>query len=370
MQQVAGIHYNEGIRLLKLNTLADTKAAVKTFYAANKSSKGYKDCLTKLKEAKTQGAEILYNKACEKEKTLSFNSQLEAANYYKQCNEWVANYKNCCQKQNNILKACNVKIIIADNSGKPKLTGSDLKLPKYFKYLKPSELSKIKTKSLNNQANYKTIEQSVGRFITFKTKLSDNINYTKDAPVTQTRTVKAYYAPVKQKGSDKYVLEKVSKKDYDASLTAHNIIVSGMKLGMGKLSDEKKAEINAKIKNIYGGINHIIYTGKVTKTTESGNAVADCIVEVWEYHKNGKPTKLTEIRSKCNRTDKIVNEVYSGNEKAKPKSLIKAGRKLKTKEQLVAELRKSGLSSTALINEVAEELSIKIKQNTKFIKIQ
>jgi tetratricopeptide (TPR) repeat protein len=310
---LASLFYQEGARLASSKQLNDLIEAKEYLSKTIQYVPDYKNTATLLKEVNNKGAWLLYQAAKAKETEGTFQSEAEAANLYKQADQWIPGYLDAAYRAQKA-KRCSVADVIVIN---PKGEAIEpYKLPREItKYTPPyvhfPRLTNAMTNiNLNYPDNYRLFARRLGNgFILVKlNKNQENTpEFIRTAPQITTRQYVTYTQQVIK--DEKPVTKTITESQYN-QLKALNV------RGLSK------------------------HEGYVKTTVTQTLLMTNERIEVWDVRKPEHPVMIDMIvlPSRIRSTQKQVT-VY-GDKKALPDN-IRTGTfgQLKTKQELLEEFK-------------------------------
>ncbi|MGQ1911032.1 hypothetical protein ACT3CE_14745 [Marinifilum sp. RC60d5] len=342
-EKVAGLYYDEAIRLSASDKIKDLSAATGYFATANKWISDFNGCVAKRDEVCEKGAGIVYDMAVEKEKEKSFSAQSKAAEIFENANKWVKDYKDATARAKIARDRSKVNVLVVDKNGNllsPSAFAYGLKqkLPNYF--ITPSSIKDAANIDMNNTDNYAEAKKVLGYgFVVVKIGEPESIEYSKSGPTSSMKDVHSYYVKKKNASTGKIETKKISESTYK---TTKAIIA---------------------IAKEDGGQTLLKYSGKVSTTVESATAIATYALEIWDARDAENPVRVGVIYKKYSKTDRIVREVYAGDGMANPGNLSNPTRSLKTEAELKASLSSNPPSVKELVKLDVDKVAEKIKLN-------
>ncbi|MEN8123361.1 MAG: hypothetical protein ABFS35_23690 [Bacteroidota bacterium] len=362
---ISSIYYDEGVRIFTSspNDLEQLKTAKKTLLKIEKYDKEYKDWKAKYDAVCKAGAEILYKKASEQEKTLlTFKGQSKAAFTYREIKYWVENYKDSKERSAICDGRAYPQVLFVDNDGKV-IPGDDLRgrsdnlrvdqnIPQRIKVNTGDDFKEWDMTKPENQEKAKTGKYAYGFIIVKASDKKGPVTYKNNGITKTTKTVGKYYISEKNKETGKWEKKSVTKTDFESTFKIYN-------KGKEILSDSKAKEY------LVGGVKFEKNEGTVTTFTESAKASCEVYLEIWDFRGNGAAKKINTITSKLTSIDKISWETYDGDPSVKPSLKEKSG-KLKTEAVLKEEVAKKAIPSVKEFvadnkNSVAKAITVDFK---------
>ncbi|UBM63375.1 hypothetical protein LA303_05260 [Candidatus Sulfidibacterium hydrothermale] len=331
---LASLFYQKGAQLASSRQLNDLMDAKKYLSKTIQYVPDYKNTAALLKEVNIKGAWLLYQAAKAKETEGTFQSEAEAANLYKQADQWIPGYLDAAARAQKAERCSVAEVIVINPNGKAiepyELSGIISRdTPPYIHF--PRLTNAMTNINLNYPDNYPLFARRLGNgFILIKLNKDEKNppEFIRTAPKTSIGRYVTYTQQVMKDG--KPVTETITESQYN-QLKAQNV------KGLSK----------------HEGYVKTILTQTLLMTNER--------IEIWDVRKPEHPVMLGMIAlpSRIRSTQKQVS-VY-GDKTALPGN-IRTGTfgHLKTKQELLEEFKEEGI--LPYLNEYSEHL-LKILNN-------
>lgn len=298
----------------------------------------YKSCRAREAEVNQEAASILYMAGMKYASVHTFRTQSIAAGFFHDVSHWEPGYKDAGDQARMARERSHYILVIAHANGTP-VRPSEIqkKLSSYRYMINPDVSRRIGLNlNLNNPENWPAVANRLGRgFILLKRGHSPhrggNVEYRILKPEVTTRNV------VKYTKVEKGVETEISESDYKAA-----------------------KRLLSSVKNKHVGFSVHKYQGMVTTLVYRAELVGGSIpLEIWDVRDPYKPILLKILHPRKRVFDKIIQETYHGNPKAKP-NLINDQRNLMTKAQLMERLHLYNTSVPSIILKRPDYIAHKI----------
>jgi tetratricopeptide (TPR) repeat protein len=332
----AKLYFDEGVRLMASSDLKDITKAIEQLNKSGEFVANYNDYPTKIEEARTNAAEIIYQKAMAEESENNFKAQAKAAETYKEIREWVAEYKDAELRAKAAEKRAFINVMVVSSGKELKPGTHDYWVKGRCKkhVVNPKVGDDIAHLDLKDLKSFVKVTEKTGKyFVVIKKAETEPVGkYTVNKPTKSTKKRTVYTA--QEKGKDE--------------VSIGSILYNTMK--------KQKAE------GAHKGTILRTYSGTLTTEKASCTYSMTVNVEIWDLRNPESPTLIATVPVVKTKTISKENNSYSGDPKAKPDRMSSQSMTLPTEDEMKSKVGFNTVTLSKLLREdkVRKDLAKKL----------